>query len=129
LSPDPKQVTAAYFARLSARDALGALHLFAPEAEITYPALATMHGHAALQAFFEKVVTSNPRLQLVERTVVAEGNRVVSEIDVERTDQQGRSVRNRSVNVFELQGDRIQALRVYYDTADVERQLQSQAAH
>jgi ketosteroid isomerase-like protein len=128
LSSDPKQVTAAYFARLSARDVVGTLQLFAPDAEITYPGLGTLRGYAELRAFFDKVVTNNPRLQLVERMVIAEGNRVLSEIEVERTDQQGRSARNRSANIFELRGDQIQAQRVYYDTADVERQLQSQAA-
>jgi ketosteroid isomerase-like protein len=112
--------------RINQGDVDGAADLFAPDAELCFPRYAprtVFRGEPQLREFVGWLREVLPMHTLALDRVSAADNTATLEFETAGTSSQGHEFDNTGVIVIDTKGDRICALRVYLDTADLGRIL------
>ncbi len=119
---------AAYFASINAEDWEGLAEAFDPEAVIRPVGSHPRTGRAACVAYYPEVLANfQPHRDEVLRAIVA-GDTVTVELRFTGETLHGFPVRFDGVDVFDLSpSGRIRHLAMWYDTADVNRQVRGRA--
>lgn len=115
---------AAYFACINAEDWAGLAEAFAPDAVIRPVGSEPRSGREAVVAYYPAILAGfGPHLDEVVRPLVA-GDTVTVELRFTGETRTGVPVRFDGVDVFDLDASgRIRHLAMWYDTADVNRQV------
>lgn len=123
MSPLPPAV-ATYFACINAEDWAGLAEAFAPDAVIRPVGSASRSGREAVVAYYPAILAGfGPHRDEVLRCLVA-GDAVTVELRFTGETRAGVGVRFDGVDVFDLDASgRIRHLAMWYDTADVNRQV------
>lgn len=115
---------ATYFACINAEDWEGLAEAFTPDAVIRPVGSQPRSGREAVVAYYPAILAGfGPHLDEVVRSLVA-GDAVTVELRFTGETRAGVPVRFDGVDVFDLDGSgRIRRLAMWYDTADVNRQV------
>ncbi|HEV7677004.1 MAG TPA: nuclear transport factor 2 family protein [Candidatus Dormibacteraeota bacterium] len=117
--------------RLNEGDIDRAAALFAPDAELFFPRYAprtVFRGEGQLREFVGWLTEVLPRQTLAVGRVTATDTSATLEFETAGVSHRGIDFDNTGVLVIDTAGDRICALRVYLDTADLGRILSLPAA-
>lgn len=114
---------AAYFSAVNQQDWDDLAMLFTPDAEIHPVGSRPRQGREEVLAYYPRILAAFAEHEdVVERAHVA-GDVVTAEISFTGRTHEGVPVRFRAVDVFDLSDDRIARISLWYDTADVLRQV------
>lgn len=80
-------------------------------------------GKEQIRQGFAGFTKAFPKASLTAKKVVAQGDLVMMELAVSLTSAEGKAAQLEAVDVFEVRGGKIQAVRAYWDTSVVARQL------
>ncbi len=114
---------------LNEGDVDGASALFSPDAELCFPRYAprtVYRGEAQLREFVAWLTASLPRHTLAVGRAGGTDDSATLEFETAGTSRAGRDFDNTGVMVVDAAGDRIVAVRVYLDTADLARILEAE---
>ena len=118
--PEP---VAAYFKAVNTQDWDALAAVFTADAEIHPVGSRTRRGRDDVLAYYPTVLAGfADHEDIVHRAHVA-GEVVTAEIRFTGRTHEGASVSFDAVDVFDLDGDRIRRISLWYDTADVFRQV------
>jgi ketosteroid isomerase-like protein len=126
-----KELAAELVRRLNEGDVDAAAALFAPDAELFFPRYAprtVFRGEPQLREFVGWLTTVLPRHTLAVDRVTATDSSATVEFETAGVSNRGIDFDNTGVLVVDTADDRICALRVYLDTADLGRILSVPAA-
>lgn len=123
----PKDLALELLRCVNRRDAEGALALFAPHAELCFPAPAprrVFRGGDELRQFFDWLTQALP-LQTIAADRIHVGPRSATvEFETAGTSRRGHGFDNVGALVVDTDGSKIVSVRVYLDTADLARILE-----
>ena len=119
-------VVNAYFEAVNHQDWDALRDLFTPDAEIRPVGSRRRQGRSDVLAYYPKVLaTFAEHEDVVERASVA-GDVVTVEIRFDGRTRGGHAVTFDAVDVFDLRDGRIARISLWYDTADVLRQVRGE---
>ena|SRR2546421_7729166 len=123
----PKHLAIELLRSLNERDSSSAIGLFDPQAELFFPRhspRAVYRGSRQLREFFDWLVANLPLQTLAADRVHENGNSATVEFETAGTSERGHAFDGVGALVIDTDGELIQAVRVYLDTADLGRILE-----